>query len=307
MQGVGHAGWHHGVIHEHFILLPQGPSTVLGYSQGGRGRSCVPGVSTRESVVESLLYFFRLLCHCGHLLDELFPLWCVIPWGGMLEKGKKKQSAASCILFVSCGPGLDDVCVCVFGVLALWTFHVCVFLVMLCSAKAGWHHQALERALGGTGSVEGLWDFVPVRASNLGLSWSVCSRCGWKKEEQQENSAIIFGPSFVRQVDNTASQSGSWSTKTHQVMIWAVQGPWLGDVHEVQWPWHYMTPETQTHHYQLVRLTVIFGPYLAWPSLCINDARDSVPSGLFFLPLLQWHFLSGETVWDSGFWYRPRR
>lgn len=223
------------------------------------------------------------------------------------KRGKKKQSAASCILFVSCGPGLDDVCVCVFGDLALWTFHVCVFLVMLCSAKAGWHHQALERALGGTGSVEGLGDFVPVRASNLGLSWSVCSRCGWKKEEQQENSAIIFGPSFVRQVDNTASQSGSWSTKTHQVMIWAVQGPWLGDVHEVQWPWHYMTPETQTHHYQLVRLTVIFGPYLAWPSLCINDARDSVPSGLFFLPLLQWHFLSGETVWDSGFWYRPRR
>lgn len=88
-------------------------------------------------------------------------------------------------------------------------------------------------------------------------------------------------------------------------MIWAVQGPWLGDVHEVQWPGHYISPETQTHqspHYQLVRLTVIFGPYLTWPSLCINDARDSVPSGLFSS-----HFLSEETAWDSGFWYQPRR
>lgn len=89
-------------------------------------------------------------------------------------------------------------------------------------------------------------------------------------------------------------------------MVWAVQG----DVHEVQWPWHYSTPETQTHQSppcQLLKLTVIFGPYLAWPSLCINDARDSVPSGLFLLPLLQWHFLSGETAWDSGFWQQPRR
>lgn len=39
------------------------------------------------------------------------------------------------------------------------------------------------------------------------------------------------------------------------------------------------TPETQTHRspqYQLLRLTVIFGPYLAWPSPCINAARDAV-------------------------------
>lgn len=61
---------------------------------------------------------------------------------------------------------------------------VCVFQVMLCSAKAGWHHQALERAVGGTGSMEGLGDFVPVRASNLGLNGSFCSGCGWQKEEQ---------------------------------------------------------------------------------------------------------------------------
>lgn len=35
--------------------------------------------------------------------------------------------------------------------LGLWhcEHSMCVFLVMLCSAKAGWHHQALERAVGG--------------------------------------------------------------------------------------------------------------------------------------------------------------
>lgn len=56
--------------------------------------------------------------------------------------------------------------------LGLWhcEHSVCVFLVMLCSAKAEWHHQALERAVGGTGSMEGLGDFVPIRASNLGLN-----------------------------------------------------------------------------------------------------------------------------------------
>lgn len=96
---------------------------------------------------------------------------------------------------------------------------MCVFLVMLCSAKAGWHHQALGRAVGGTGSMEGLGDFVPVGASDLGSSWTFCSWCGWHKEEQEENSALIFSPSFVHQVDNTASQSGSCSTKTHQIMI----------------------------------------------------------------------------------------
>lgn len=68
--------------------------------------------------MESHLFCFGVLCHCGQLLDELFPLWCVIPWGGTLGK-EKEQSAASCILFVSCGPGLGEVCVCVFGVLAL--------------------------------------------------------------------------------------------------------------------------------------------------------------------------------------------
>lgn len=50
------------------------------------------------------------------------------------------------------------------------------------------------------------------------------------------------------------------------------------------------TPETQTHRipqYQLLRLTVIFGPYLAWPSPCINAARDAVvpvQSHLGFFP-----------------------
>lgn len=35
----------------------------------------------------------------------------------------------------------------VFVCLGLWhcEHSVCVFLVMLCSAKAGWHHQALKR------------------------------------------------------------------------------------------------------------------------------------------------------------------
>lgn len=42
----------------------------------------------------------------------------MIPWGGMLEK-EKEQSTASCVLFVLCGPGLHEVCVCVFGALAL--------------------------------------------------------------------------------------------------------------------------------------------------------------------------------------------
>lgn len=46
MQGIGHAGWQHGIIHEHFILLPQGSSSMLGYSQGGRESSCAPGVNT---------------------------------------------------------------------------------------------------------------------------------------------------------------------------------------------------------------------------------------------------------------------
>lgn len=68
--------------------------------------------------MESLLYCFGILCHCDQLLDELFPLLCVIPWGGTLEKGEEPR-AASRVLFVSCGPGLDEVCVCVFGALAL--------------------------------------------------------------------------------------------------------------------------------------------------------------------------------------------
>lgn len=118
MQGVGRAGWQHGIIHEHFILLPQGPNTMLGYSQGGRESSCVPGVNTSGISCGKSLYCFGILCHCDQLLAELFPLWCVIPWGGRLEK-EKEQSAASCILFVLCGTGLDEVCVCVFGVLAL--------------------------------------------------------------------------------------------------------------------------------------------------------------------------------------------
>lgn len=67
--------------------------------------------------------------------------------------------------------------------------------------------------------MEGLGDFVPVGASDLGSSWTFCSWCGWHKEEQEENSALIFSPSFVHQVDNIASQSGSCSTKTHQIMI----------------------------------------------------------------------------------------
>lgn len=114
MQGVGGAGWQHGIIHEHFILLPQGPSTVLGYSQGGRERSCVPGASTRGiSCGKSctVLGYCVIVTSCW---DELFPLCCVIPRGSTLEK-EKGQRAASCILFVLRGPGLDEVCVCVFG------------------------------------------------------------------------------------------------------------------------------------------------------------------------------------------------
>lgn len=83
------------------------------------------GYQLGAAAVESLLYCFGILCHCDQLLDELFPLLCVIPWGGTLEKGEEPR-AASRVLFVSCGPGLDEVCVCVFGALALWTFCVCV-------------------------------------------------------------------------------------------------------------------------------------------------------------------------------------
>lgn len=145
------------------------------------------------------------------------------PMGIPCWKRKREQSAASCILFVSCGPGLDEVCVGVFGVLALGASCVCVLLVMLCSAKAGWHHQALggsrrDRLYGGAGGL------CSVGASGLALSWGFCS-WRWQKEEQEENSALGFGPSFVHQVDNTASQSGSCSTKTHQMMIELCRGP----------------------------------------------------------------------------------
>lgn len=67
--------------------------------------------------------------------------------------------------------------------------------------------------------MEGLGDFVPVGASDLGLSWTFCSWCGWQKKELEENSELVCGPSFVHQVDNTVSQPGSCSTKTHQIMI----------------------------------------------------------------------------------------
>lgn len=94
-----------------------------------------------------------------------------------MEK-EKEQSTASHVLFVSCGPGLDEVCVCVFGALAPGTFHVCVSGDALLSQ---WHWRG---QLGGQALMEALGDFVPVRASNLGLNWSFCSRRGWQKEEQ---------------------------------------------------------------------------------------------------------------------------
>lgn len=103
MQGRGGAGWQHGVVifHEHFILLPQGPSTVLGYSQGGRERSCVPGLSTRGISCggKSFVLFWGIVS----LLDELFPLWRVIPWGSHV--GKRKKSKVQHPAFYLCRVG----------------------------------------------------------------------------------------------------------------------------------------------------------------------------------------------------------
>lgn len=193
---------------------------MLGYSQGGRERSCVPGLSTRGISCggKSFVLFWGIVS----LLDELFPLWCVIPWGSHVGKGKKSKVLHP--VFYLCRVAqvwMRFVLVC----LGFWHCEhpVFVFLVMLCSAKAGWHHQDWEgsrrdRLYGGAG---GLCSCRSIR-SGLELGFLLMEM---EEVEQEENSALIFGPSFVHQVDNTASQSGSCSTKTHQILIELCRGP----------------------------------------------------------------------------------
>lgn len=115
-----------------------------------------------------------------------------------------------------------------------------VFL-MLCSATAGWYHQVLEKSgVGGTGFTGGVEGLHSCKSVKPGIEL-VSLLMVWMAEVARGAIGKLssnFWSLFVCQVGGAASQSGSCSAKTHQII--AMQGLGLtlsrlaGDVHEVR-------------------------------------------------------------------------
>lgn len=170
------------VVHEHFKLLSQGLDTVLGYSQGRKQWSRVPGSALGSSSGKSFVLFWDIMSLWPVTGWAFFPVWShrEAHW-----KRKKRDALQSKEvlhpMFCFCHVATVQLRVwmrflmCVFepfGTLKL--LYVCFW----CSAQPRLdgttrHWRSQEQ--------EGLGVFIPVRGSNLALNRSLCSQCGWQK------------------------------------------------------------------------------------------------------------------------------